>query len=62
MGTPEEEDCKDCGWLTETKFKHIINGKDIYYCNNLKCRGKMEKTVDDFEKCELFDKTKRFGK
>ncbi len=55
----KEEDCKDCGWLSQTTFKHRVNGKSIYYCNNLKHKGKMEKTVDDFEKeCDFFDKIK----
>ena len=54
------ETCVDCGWLVKTTFKHKINGKDIYYCNNMKYKGKMDKTVDDFDKCELLDKTKRF--
>ena len=56
----EEENCKDCGWLTETEFKHIVNGKDIYYCNNMKHKGKMEMTKEEFVKCDLFDKTRRF--
>ena len=56
----KEENCSDCGWLKKTAFKHRVNGKNLYYCNNMEHKGKMEKTVDDFEKCELFDKTKRF--
>ncbi len=58
----EKENCKDCGWLTETEFKHLISGKDLYYCNNMKEKSWMEKTKDDFIKCEFFDKTKRFEK
>lgn len=60
MVAPEEENCKDCGWLTETTFKHEINGKDLYYCNNMKEKSFMEKTKEEFIKCEFFDKTKRF--
>lgn len=56
----EKENCKDCGWLTHTKFKHNVNGKDLYYCNDMHKKDKMEKTVDDFIKCEFFDPTKRF--
>jgi len=56
----EVENCKQCGWLTETTFKHIVNGKDIYYCNNMKYKGEMEMTAEDFVKCHFFDITKRF--
>ncbi len=49
----EKENCKNCCWLTETLFKR--NDKIIYYCNNLKYTGSMEKTLD-FKKCKLFNK------
>lgn len=52
----EEETCKECDWLTETKFKR--NGLDVYYCNCLGAKPFMEKTTN-FKKCDKFKPKKR---
>lgn len=53
------ENCGNCSYLRKTQFNHNFNGKILYYCNSLKNKGVMEKTVDDFTKCEFFDKNDR---